>query len=196
MLQAYGPLEGQDPLGLYEGAYYDEATGSIASRDYDAGDDTSVASVGHFQQRYFRIVNQGLMGVGQENYTKDLLGAAQAAPVIVKDKITGEDIECSYVAYVDMQKHWRESCFAGWGEYQTKVTLPTPYLSSEDNATVTELKTVINDYIATESAKFIVGDRPLDEVDDFQNELKGLGIEQYIEIYKNAYADYMAQTFK
>lgn len=195
MLQAYGPLEGQDPLGLFDGAYYNEETGTIASRDYDAGEDTSVASAAHFQQRYFRITNQGMMGVGQENYTRELLGAPTNEPVIVKDGVTGEDIVCSFATYVDMQKHWRESIFATWGPCQTKVTLPKPYFTSDETVTITELQTILNDYIAAESAKFIVGSRPLDEVKQFQEELKALGVEEYIEIYQNAYADFMAKTF-
>jgi len=57
---------------------------------------------------------------------------------------------------------------------------------------VADLSTVINDYVTSETAKFIVGARPLDELDAYFAELKDLGIEEYIDIYTNAWAGYIA----
>ena len=54
------------------------------------------------------------------------------------------------------------------------------------------MATIIN----AESAKFITGTRPLDEIEKFQEELKGLGVEEYVEIYRNAYSSYMDSIFK
>ena len=57
------------------------------------------------------------------------------------------------------------------------------------------LKMAIEDYITQETPKFITGARSLDEFEAYQNELKGLGIERYIEIYSEAYAPFMNSTF-
>ena len=56
---------------------------------------------------------------------------------------------------------------------------------------VADLSTVINDYVTAESAKFIVGTRPLSELDAYFEELKSLGIEEYIAIYQEAYAPFL-----
>ena len=53
----------------------------------------------------------------------------------------------------------------------------------------------IEDYITQETPKFITGARSLDEFDAYQNELKNLGVERYIEIYREAYQNYMTGTF-
>lgn len=64
------------------------------------------------------------------------------------------------------------------------------YLEAEQAARYTDLKTVIKNYVNTETAKFVVGQRSLDELSDFFDELKNMGIEEYIEICKDVYADY------
>ena len=53
----------------------------------------------------------------------------------------------------------------------------------------------IEDYITQETPKFITGARSLDEFDAYQDELKNLGVERYIEIYRDAYQNYMDGTF-
>lgn len=73
----------------------------------------------------------------------------------------------------------------------TSLVLPSVYLSAKDNQRAAELDTIINDYVTAESAKFIVGARPLEELDTYFEELKALGIEEYIEIYRNAWAGYV-----
>ena len=51
------------------------------------------------------------------------------------------------------------------------------YLEAEQAARYTDLKTVIKNYVNTETAKFVVGQRSLDELSDFFDELKNMGIE-------------------
>jgi hypothetical protein len=73
--------------------------------------------------------------------------------------------------------------------------LGTVWLSDEQNIEITDLKTVLNSYISAESAKFATGIRPISEIDEFWEELKVMGIERYLEIYKEAYAPYMESVF-
>ena len=76
-------------------------------------------------------------------------------------------------------------------DHLTAVRLPDVYLSAEQNQRVADLSTVINDHVTAECAKFIVGTRSLDEFDAYFEELKALGIEEYIEIYRDAYAGFI-----
>jgi len=74
--------------------------------------------------------------------------------------------------------------------------LPTVYLSEDVSLRANEIKTVLNQHITTETVEFITGARPLSEVDDFYAELKGMDVEEYIEIYREAYSTYMNSIFK
>lgn len=58
-----------------------------------------------------------------------------------------------------------------------------------------ELGTLLGDYVTSESVKFITGTRPLSQVEDFQKELEGLGVEEYLEYYREGYASYMDSIF-
>lgn len=60
-------------------------------------------------------------------------------------------------------------------------------LSAEDTEAVADLKTACDTLVASESLKFIMGTRPLDEFDDFVAELKAQGAEEIEAIYNGAY---------
>lgn len=92
----------------------------------------------------------------------------------------------------------------GWWNYQqsevmkgklTFVILPNVYMSAEQSERVADLKSLIENHIKAESAKFIAGVRPLSEFDAYMEELKALGIEEYVQLHKDAYAAYMTATF-
>ena len=72
------------------------------------------------------------------------------------------------------------------------TTFPNAYMDDETNARYSDLFTVIFNYVNEESAKFIVGQRPLEETDLFFEELKALGIEEYEEIVREFYANFVA----
>ena len=72
------------------------------------------------------------------------------------------------------------------------TTFPNAYMDDETNARYSDLFTVIFNYVNEESAKFIVGQRPLEETDQFFEELKALGIEEYEEIVREFYANFVA----
>jgi hypothetical protein len=62
-------------------------------------------------------------------------------------------------------------------------------------AVMTDIGTAVKQWINQETAKFITGVRPLSEVDTFFNELKGFGVEEYIETYREAYKTFMENTY-
>ena len=66
---------------------------------------------------------------------------------------------------------------------------PTLYmeLSSEDEAVATDINTSLNTYVEENLMKFIIGQRPLTEWDQFQKELDELPIEDLLAIYEKNY---------
>ena len=77
----------------------------------------------------------------------------------------------------------------------TWLTLPGVYMNSDDAFRASELGNLLTDYIKEESAKFITGARPLSEVDQYFEELRQIGVEEYIEMYRAAYSDYIKAHF-
>lgn len=58
------------------------------------------------------------------------------------------------------------------------------YASAEQADEITRLLTVLEPFVKEQVAKFIAGERPLSEVNDFKNEMKSLGMEDLLNIYK------------
>ena len=114
--------------------------------------------------------------------------------ITITDKLIGKTIDSSVteiVTDIDNAGHWRTVQSKALVNNLTSLVLPSVYLSAKDNQRAAELDTIINDYVTAESAKFIVGARPLEELDTYFEELKALGIEEYIEIYRTAWAGYV-----
>ena len=112
----------------------------------------------------------------------------------VLDTVTGEyytAYEKKVYTHDNAQGHWFLENGDASEPYITFVNLPSVYLSEEDALYAAELKTLLENHITSESAKFITGIRPLSEIPAFQEELKGMGIEDYIAMYREAYASFM-----
>lgn len=114
------------------------------------------------------------------------------------DVITGKEIlsYCSEVVIPDNWDGWwrlkQVECMQG---KLTGIILPNVYLTSDEVETISDIENVITDHIKSESAKFITGVRDLSEFDAYMDELRALGIEEYVEIYTNAYSGWFANTF-
>lgn len=120
--------------------------------------------------------------------------------ITVKDQITGADIplfveDNSIWNDDNWDRHWRVTQTAALSDYLTTIRLPDVMLSAEDVERANYLKTAIEDYVKSQTANFITGRRSLDEFDAYQEELKKLGIEEYISIYEAGYANFMTNTF-
>ena len=110
------------------------------------------------------------------------------------DQLTGDIIySVPQASYTDDNNdgHWRVTQSETMKNHLTAVRLPAVYLSAKQNQRVADLASVINDHVTAETAKFIVGNRPLDELDAYFEELRALGIEEYIQIYRDAYAGFI-----
>lgn len=91
------------------------------------------------------------------------------------------------------QNIWRASLGEHMSPYAVDGFPTTLYLSADISQQITDLKTVINPYVQEQIALFITGKRDLSEVDTFKEELKKMGMEDLLNIYKEQYAAYIQQ---
>ena len=69
---------------------------------------------------------------------------------------------------------------------------PTVYFDEDTQQRISELKLVIDDFVNTESAKFITGVNSLDNLPAYYEQLKKIGYDEYLGYYVDAYATYVA----
>jgi putative aldouronate transport system substrate-binding protein len=70
--------------------------------------------------------------------------------------------------------------------------LPPPFLTNQVGTRAADLRSAIANHVMAETAKFIVGQRPLSEIDRYFAELKSMGYDEYKQIYTDIYRDYLA----
>lgn len=189
----WGPMKGTDAtLGLVDGWYFNE-NGKITTDKVESGEYTEL---GEYAYQYIKPYSSSPGRFDRYGMTAaEMAGIPFAGEVhTIKDQLTGKEIDSlAMELYTDDNNdgHWRLTQAAAMEGHLTDVRLPAVYLTAEQNQRVADLSTVINDYVAAETAKFIVGTRPLSELDNYFEELKAMGIEEYINIYREAYAPYM-----
>ena len=186
-LYRYGPKKGEDPLNLVSGWYYD-ANGDIT---YDEVVNGQYANIQDYQrQMIYPHDNAGVRPV--------VVTSGSGEIITYKDAVTGEDISATVTLDLNIDSadnYWHKTSSETWRPYATSVKLGSVWLDEDANVEITDLKAVLNNYITSESAKFITGRRPMSEIDEFWDELRQMDIERYLEIYKEAYAPYMESVF-
>lgn len=171
----YGCAEGsEDTMGIIEGFSLDEdgklIFGDVTSGKYESDFDYWVNAV---------ELSAGGNSPGDEGKMK-----------LYFQKLAGvENPEYPKLDLTNPDDHYRAICYEAHQGHLVDG-LPSMYLEADQAARYTDLKTVIKNFVNTETAKFVVGQRSLDELDKFFEELKNMGIEEYTEICKSAYADY------
>lgn len=68
------------------------------------------------------------------------------------------------------------------------------YYDEDTSYRMNELSVMLGDRMDAEIAKFIVGERSLDEFDTFVEELEALGLREYEGYFQDAYANYLASS--
>lgn len=194
-LYHYGPMKDSDipTYDMLEGWYMTE-NGEVTSDPVIRGEYTA-----HTLYAY-EYVKSILDVAGRfDHYNKESCRMAgypyDDKTIEIVDQLTGDIIySVPQASYTDDNNdgHWRTTQSETMINHLTAVRLPAVYLSNEQNQRVADLSSVINDHVTAETAKFIVGTRSLDELDDYFQELRDLGIEEYIEIHEEAYAGYIA----
>ena len=195
MYHWYGPMEGQDPLGMLDGWFLDEE-GNITTKLVEDG---TYESMGLYAKQYVYPYMYVGNTKGAGPLARALAGAEQnATEYTVTDVVTGKTLTGEKrrdYSHDTADEHWRLISMATQEDHMTAIRLPGVYMTEEDSTRAAELSKVISDYVKAESAKFITGTRPISEIDAFWEELKKLDIEEYIALYKEAYSSYMEQKF-
>ena len=192
-----GPQKGQDPLGLIEDGWYYDENGEVIN---DKVKDGTYDTYGTFAGDY--VYSTGSTGnyFDYAFYSKELAGLdSSVKEEIYTDAITGKPVSITWKAdYVDdnVDGHMRWTKMDAWRDHLTGIRLPAVYLSEEDNTKIADIKILLDDYVKTSTAEFITGLRSLDELDEYYKELEALHVDEYLDMYKKAYAIFLEETFK
>ncbi len=193
-LYFYGPMkDGDKPLYGLDGWYLDE-NGKVTTAMVDSGEYTDISEYTYqYIKSYssapgrYDLYNEEVFNMAGQEYNGEVIS--------ITDKLTGATVQSTVMDVIiddNNDGHWRTIQSEALVNNLTTVRLPDVYLTEEQNQRVADLSTVINDHVTAETAKFIVGTRPLEELDAYFEELKQLGIEEYIQIYQDAYAAFTA----
>lgn len=192
----HGPMKGEEIYEGYEGWYYDEndmmTCDPVVRGEVNAQTtyvDKMISPCYYIAGRFDRTVEYAAKMAGKESSTRY---------VETPDQVTGKMLS-SYVASEPdpsiWSGHWNLTQVEAMEGKLTGLILPEVYLSSEDNETIADIESVIINHVKAESAKFITGIRPLSEFDAYMEELRALDIEEYIDIYTNAYSTFIKANF-
>lgn len=191
MYYYYGPMKDSDPLGLLPGWYFDE------NGQMTAGNDEPYTA---YCKKY--IYPQQYAGYCAHLALPEAHRLANVPREIrnfkVTDAVTGmvfDAPEAMVYTHDDVGGHWRLTVTEAYMNNATTIYLPAVYMTEEDALTAGDLKTVLAKHIESESAKFVVGTRSLDEFDQFTAELEAMGVEEFQDIYVEAYSAYMNSIF-
>lgn len=80
-------------------------------------------------------------------------------------------------------------CYSGEYDWRDGITL-----STDQNDVVQRLKGDLNTYYQENYSLFMIGDRPLTEWNDFVDTMMEMGLRETLEVYDEAYQDYLART--
>lgn len=170
----------QEPY-IYEGyvlGEWDEEKNTIAMNGLPDGISTT--------NYIYQYISGAQWGVGAYALTESM---AQYAKMFGGEKDAPGDWDLT-----SSEDWYRASMYENQIPYQTDMTATFPtiyYVDADTSSEMSRLQTVIEPYIKEQVAKFIVGERSLSEVNDFANELKGMGMDTLLEIYKGIYDAYI-----
>ena len=68
---------------------------------------------------------------------------------------------------------------------------PGVFMDLDTANKLADMKTLLDEHRAAETAKVVTGARSMGEGDDFVAEMQALGADEYRQIYDDAYADYV-----
>lgn len=72
--------------------------------------------------------------------------------------------------------------------YRTTEVFPgAVYLDGDTTERLAGMKTAIDEYASQETAKFITGARPLEDLDSYFDEIERLGAAEYVQVYQEYY---------
>jgi putative aldouronate transport system substrate-binding protein len=179
------PANSEDTLGIVEGYTVDEKTGEILF-PLERADEAGTKHNYNWGKIFPNVAPLG-------NHAYSMYDKSVNLSPCLAQQLYGAPV----------RKHeWDLS--TGEGAYRSEVvrvlvplmvpTIPTIlYFNQEETERITDLQVVLKNYVEAEVAKFITGERPIEEFDQYLKELKGMGIEEFRDIYARAYENYKKQ---
>lgn len=169
-----GPMAGtEDTLGVVTGFSLTEDKSTLAFEDVNTG---------KYESLYSYLINEVRLG---NHYNCNM-------NYVELDALEWLGVENPQFKSMDLSNpddNYRDAIYQAQHEYLVDP-LPKAYLTVEQGNDYTDMRTVIEDYVNAETAKFVVGQRSLEEIDDFFEELKTLKIDEYVELCQEIYANY------
>ena len=186
----YGPMNGTDDcLGMTEGWIIDPETNGRAWPEIESG---KYASIGPYMQQVGCAVNGG--GIGNHSHA---LGLSDIPRGYDRDNIMrwlyGAPIEEERVYNLsEPDPAFRYSMLQHISPYEVEGFPTIVYYDEDTTYAMNDLKVVIDTYAKAEVAKFIVGERDIEEFDAFVGELEAIGLREYEGYYQAAYESYLS----
>lgn len=183
----FGPSVKQEDLflGKTTGWYVNKDTMEYTYADYENTKDSYESILTYRQEKIGMWANLSFY-VAYEEINCDEDGNSLAEDFTLPEKDIMEQA-AHRKDYNNFNDQWQFAQQNTWGRYVTDEMSPIVcYFDQETTDRLADLKTLIDEYASQQIAKFIVGERPLSEVNDYFKELAGLGADEYVKIY----ADY------
>lgn len=185
-LYMYGPKQGEDPLDMVDGWFMKDGrytTSMVESGKY------SLMEL--YARDYIRPNDYAGLRI-------DPVTTGDGSLITYVDAVTGENysvINDRVMTRSSNDEWWRLETIEKWTDYATAIRLPAAYLDAETMEEMVYIGTAIKQWANQETPKFITGARPLSELDEYMNEMKGLGADEYIAAYREAYEVFMNDTY-
>ncbi|WP_235991676.1 extracellular solute-binding protein [Metabacillus schmidteae] len=135
---------------------------------------------------------------GNPTYTEEITNNPDGLPMT---QALGKYIRASYGGPLIQDKRYLEQYYELpeqkdavkiWGESaENKINMPPTTLNVEESEEFNSIMSDLNTYYDETVIRFIMGEEPLDNFDDFVETLKGMGIERAIELQQAALDRYM-----
>ncbi len=193
-----GPKEGEDPLGLVDG-WYAGADGGITTKMmedgyYDSWIEYDQNVICPLDGKFGSLIGARILTFNSDGSSVDFGRKSWT------DAITGEEISLPIMGDNDQLTQdncWRKRLEEEWAlkGHLTTLWLPGVFFDQATTDRTTDLKVLIKDYVTSESVNFITGVRPLEEIDQFFAKLQELGVEEYVEYYREAYSNFLKEYF-
>lgn len=187
MMYMYGPEKGKDPVGMVDG-WELNPDGTYTTEMVKNG---TYSLMELYARDYIRPNDYAGLRV-------DPITSGTGELVTYIDAVTGGEFKVIHdrtMTDSSNDEHWRLQTINTWSKYATSIRLPAAYLDADIMAEMTDIGTSVKQWINQETAKFIVGIRPMSQIDQFFEELRGFGVEEYLETYREAYKTFMESTY-
>lgn len=174
-----GPAANSDDcMGLTKGFAIREDGSSVY---LDVEDGTYESNlVRNYQQMmgFFNVFGNRSNAVGQPEVTQ----------LNIMQKLYGAPMTETTYDMTNGDQNYRYSCLQHMTPYETDKFPYIIYFDEETNTIVSDLASVIQPFIETETAKFITGIRDISEFEAYLAELKSLDFETYLKYYRDAWS--------